>query len=189
MVTRGTEVIITSLMVFLVISVPFVHGGIDIFVNEEFAVVVDEDTKEALFDAEFNFTLPSEAKQNVSVTLIYQNEVEGVVYERCYLKEASVFIDGTIVLNEKYERNVQSATITEHGLLSPGNKHIGKVILLGTSEGSEFYGTFSLYVERSQQSGGADIVGFFFGWWYMFVILGSGVIVVLIIRRRRRPEE
>ena len=166
------------------------ENRIDILTNETFNVQLNAD-KVAVYETNFNFSVPSH-EGNVTLVLEFVNKLESVIYERCYVKEASIYVGGVPIVFKTYD-DAQEFIITAEADVTPDFNHTGKIVLFGTSpEGGTFYGTINLYATYVSGSSGGWFDWFPFGdiiFFVMFTLVFGVPIILLVRRRRRRGQE
>jgi len=173
----------------LFVNVVNAEDRVEILTDETFEISVNEENL-AVYTMEFNFTVPAH-EGNITFVLEYSNEIENVVYERCYVIQASIYVGGVQILFKTYD-DAQGFKITVDDNLVSDFEHKGEIVLFGSSP-TLFYGTINLSVDYVPSGGGLDWIFRPFGSDALFYVLffsSFGVpIIIFAIRRRRRGKE
>jgi len=181
-----------ALMFILMLNVAYAQseGIIEILTDKTFEISVDNETKNAVYEYEFTFSLPP--YRVATIFLEYTNEVNNSIIERSVINEASIFVNDHVLLTEKYDVGVQAFTLQKGLLLTPNVNHTGTLILLGMSE-YKLMGTVNLHVEYEEVNNGFSInfnpLDFNANFWFLMVLVSSiGLIGTIIAVKKRRSS-
>lgn len=136
---------------------------------------------EAVAVIPFNITLPS---SNSTLIVSYENKIDGTKMTETYTKAANVFLYDVRVLSKQFEPNAQEFLISVELSKFEKGFYSGKVLLLGTGE-LRFYGTVSMYLERTS-SKGIRFIGLDLWIWITILITPAILVFVIFMKRRRR---
>lgn len=160
--------------------------------SQTFSQSIGVNSTSALVSISFNISVPPH--NNGTFRFQYENMVNGVVTDKCYIKEFSVYINGRMVVTKQFsEGNVQMCDVSVPftTLGTPGSQN-GTLNIIGKSEGSRFYGTVSLMMMLNEPSSGFPLN--FSGSWLDFLALSVIIVpiavgIIVIARRRKRRRE
>jgi len=193
---RGRSVLLFIALVLLCVpSETFVVASSNTLLidRQTFNQSIGSNSTSTLVSIPFNISVP--AHNNGTFRFQYENIMNGIVTDKCYIKEFGVYINDRMIVTKQFnEANVQMCDIdVQFTTLGTPGLHNGTLNIIGSGEGAKFYGTTSLSMSLDEPSDGIPLLNWHNSW-LDFTMLGiilipTAVTLIVIVRRRRRSRE